>query len=1801
MRARFVEFVFSVRQEGDDAAEVVARYPEADHDDCAFPAGLQTFGFPDFDEEEEVVAEPTTPSASASSTHSRDEEEQLTFFPTSLTNEEGRRIFSLCLVHTVIQNGQRSAHGIGIVSRRPLFAEHRALLREIWLLYRQQELRRLQQLVFAATSLRAVPSTKTAKALRLEMQSCTLHIPAVPQLSLQPPFGMVPLLFKCLSPHQVISLVFPLLCERKVLLVSSSPNLLHACAEALIQLIFPFEYTLVYIPILPTSLLEFCAAPTPYLIGIDRSSYPLVSQLDDVIICDLDRGAVTASDGSPFVAAQLPDTSALLAAIKHAIHPDLAAVDAVMPRQRKKSESDASPPLLALYPQLRQEIDIRLAFLSFFVELLQDYRQYFVSVRVNPDHVSHLDTGALFHAHSLGRQNSSGEDANTAFLRLFVKTMAFNQLVKAQTSRAYRPTLFDRAVDMRTSDPNAAITTSQIVRELSAAATVTVQLPQAQDDNTISAGDTLALCDVLQPARISALFPTRGDDNGEDAAGHGAHQEGEEGEDDDQQEQQQQDDEDEEDAPITRHRLPMRPQSVMKERPPELPRVVQACTRVLKGPDDGLVQWYIKSFRTFLQSVQQEQVAFHVAQELAAAFKAWTMPVSALKFDIVVKLVSALLTHAPPAATDAVPKRPIDRVAVALLPLIMNCYTSALDVSKHVHHEVALHALWQDMSFWLQAHGPEAQATLDAEEEGLVFQQLGLLMCYMVQLNVPEHDVQAFIRRAVVMLHLPRKRMAALLATLPNQVAQATTSTSRLNESQFQMPSLLPDAAGFEEPHTKSRSLSQLARDSPSLGSVLLPSEVEIMRLSDAILLTPHRSHWRAASGMVIVTNYRIIFDGALMAAGGKKNCLQAKATSVNPLMTASGAQVKQERERARTAATAPAATTAPAAPVDVVEARRRVAQRAQDHAPTPTTPSLATVNANKTAPVASSSSLSSSSLSLPAMSNSGAGKQPSSGNDDGGVVLRDARSRETIWQHRASVAAAARKCTTSDLNDAGLSGSRESQPVFGGVQGSETRSGPPSLAVSTDTMTDALEASLNLHNGGDGGDSHAGVEVDVFTTSTELEVCAETTVQRDGDSAAAGDGGEKEEGEEEEEEADEMDEELMRRQLEPSVPFVDDDVESPLPDDSSSTSFALHPFTSTVSDSADPCDTVRASATITSIHRVKWFTIDAGAHKEASKWEPRGIVISTRNMVTMRVCFPLNRRAAMNDLKAKIHQLCSVQSVQNTFAYFTGHKREHWSQDDNKIKVTTAVRRALNRKATTRLSTAPRRGSKDNTRSGSGNRSLLGIDTPTPSVLEFLPEDAGLQDTVFLSDASASSTVQSLKRTMDRIGFGAKRNKGAAALWRACFANRKYKISESYSPLLYVPSEIEDEELSRCCVHFHHERIPALTWIDEGRGGGVMVSSLCMRPSEPSVRRLWTEIDKAANFKSRKPTSPNVFNVVDRLPLSFKRSPRVVVFTHGTDMSATLPKGWRLLDPTATDEYALTFTGETLHQSFTQLQSLCNEVDVLSFLTRIESTNWLNHVASLLHWACVAAEFITTHDSLVLFSLGSGRDEALQLSSLTSLLLDPYFRTMEGFKTLIQKDWLLLGHPFASRAGIRDDSHDAPFFMLGVEDEMDEETVGDDGHHHRSASVSSSSSYAVFRGFRHRADHPNLKGYMYKLGGIIKNWRYRWFFLDVPRLEIRYYRPPDNQELLGKIDLRDVTAVEYTQRYSGNNGLFVKLVTKKRTWVLKPLSKEMWVEWLSVLMDVCPNLAQRTALPTTLLPTINEAHSSSAPREAEA
>jgi len=42
-----------------------------------------------------------------------------------------------------------------------------------------------------------------------------------------------------------------------------------------------------------------------------------------------------------------------------------------------------------------------------------------------------------------------------------------------------------------------------------------------------------------------------------------------------------------------------------------------------------------------------------------------------------------------------------------------------------------------------------------------------------------------------------------------------------------------------------------------------------------------------------------------------------------------------------------------------------------------------------------------------------------------------------------------------------------------------------------------------------------------------------------------------------------------------------------------------------------------------------------------------------------------------------------------------------------------------------------------------------------------------------------------------------------------------------------------------------------------------------------------------------------------------------------------------------------------------------------------------------------------------------SGCEMSCLLSSLSQVLLDPYFRSLTGFQALVQKEWVRMGYPF--------------------------------------------------------------------------------------------------------------------------------------------------------------------------------------------
>lgn len=83
-----------------------------------------------------------------------------------------------------------------------------------------------------------------------------------------------------------------------------------------------------------------------------------------------------------------------------------------------------------------------------------------------------------------------------------------------------------------------------------------------------------------------------------------------------------------------------------------------------------------------------------------------------------------------------------------------------------------------------------------------------------------------------------------------------------------------------------------------------------------------------------------------------------------------------------------------------------------------------------------------------------------------------------------------------------------------------------------------------------------------------------------------------------------------------------------------------------------------------------------------------------------------------------------------------------------------------------------------------------------------------------------------------------------------------------------------------------------------------------------------------------------------------------------------------------------------------------------------LAKSNWLKHIGGLLDGAGIIARQVGLQHSHVLIHCSDGWDRTSQLSALSQLCLDPYYRTLEGFIVLVEKDWLSFGHQFYLRSG---------------------------------------------------------------------------------------------------------------------------------------------------------------------------------------
>uniref|UniRef100_A0A674EK93 DENN domain containing 4C n=1 Tax=Salmo trutta TaxID=8032 RepID=A0A674EK93_SALTR len=99
-----------------------------------------------------------------------------------------------------------------------------------------------------------------------------------------------------LGSENCATLLHFVLLESKILLHSLRPAVLTGVAEAVVAMIFPFQWQCPYIPLCPLSLAGVLNAPFPFIVGVDSRYFDLYDPPPDVVCVDLDTNTIYLSD-----------------------------------------------------------------------------------------------------------------------------------------------------------------------------------------------------------------------------------------------------------------------------------------------------------------------------------------------------------------------------------------------------------------------------------------------------------------------------------------------------------------------------------------------------------------------------------------------------------------------------------------------------------------------------------------------------------------------------------------------------------------------------------------------------------------------------------------------------------------------------------------------------------------------------------------------------------------------------------------------------------------------------------------------------------------------------------------------------------------------------------------------------------------------------------------------------------------------------------------------------------------------------------------------------------------------------------------------------------------------------------------------------------------------------------------------------------------------------------------------------------------------------------------------------------------
>lgn len=250
---------------------------------------------------------------------------------------------------------------------------------------------------------------------------------------------------------------------------------------------------------------------------------------------------------------------------------------------------------------------------------------------------------------------------------------------------------------------------------------------------------------------------------------------------------------------------------------------------------------------------------------------------------------------------------------------------------------------------------------------------------------------------------------------------------------------------------------------------------------------------------------------------------------------------------------------------------------------------------------------------------------------------------------------------------------------------------------------------------------------------------------------------------------------------------------------------------------------------------------------------------------------------------------------------------------------------------------------------------------------------------------------------------------------WSKSDLNKNYSLCDTYPSVLYFPKQyrsqskdviITPEIIQKSASFRSKKRLPALSWYNSRHNNFIIRSS---QPMHGISNKSSPEDEKLIESFRKNTTKSSMFMIIDCRSKLAARGNRLK--GQGTE-DMTRYRRCRRLHMNIGNTHAMRKSLDGIRQ---MVEILVSEQQ---WFHQLHISGWLQHLRSVLSAATTVAQTIEEKKSSILVHCSDGWDRTSQITSLAQCFLDSYYRTFDGFRTLIEKEWLAFGHKFRERFG---------------------------------------------------------------------------------------------------------------------------------------------------------------------------------------